>query len=69
MTDYREDAYVKCPYYCKERALDIRCKGMIGLHTTHDFATKADKEAYKRDFCLTLYTSCPLYLDFEQYGE
>ena len=51
MTDYREDAYVKCPYYCKERALDIRCKGMIGLHTTHDFASKADKEAYKRDFC------------------
>ena len=31
MTDYREDVYVKCPYYCKERALDIRCKGMIGL--------------------------------------
>ena len=31
MTDYREDVYVKCPYYCKERALDIRYKGMIGL--------------------------------------
>lgn len=63
---YKEDVYVMCPYYTKESATEIRCKGLIGLHCTHDFASCQDKEAYKEDFCSSLYTSCPLYLDLQQ---
>ena len=58
---YREDVYVRCPYYRKEAPIEIRCQGIIGTHTINIFANKLKKEEHKDDFCCGLYMSCPLY--------
>ena len=58
---YREDWRMKCPYYCKEGDIEIRCLGIIGTHVTHTFSTKADKNEHKYDFCNGTYMGCPVY--------
>lgn len=63
---YNEDSYVRCPFYCKESSLDIRCDGIIGNHTTSDFTSVADKQAYKDDFCCGLFQSCMIYQMLEE---
>lgn len=65
-TRFKEDEFVRCPYYCKESSTDIRCAGLLGMHTTHDFFNKKAKEEYKKDFCCSLYMSCMVYQMLEE---
>lgn len=51
-----------CPYYRKESPTEIRCKGIVGEHTTSTFHDKASKKEYMKDFCLTdCHEGCAIY--------
>lgn len=60
-TKYKEDAYVKCPYYRKESAIEIKCVGICGIHTMQCFESGKAKQLYKDDFCIGFYWNCPCY--------
>lgn len=60
-SNYRQDSYVVCPYYCKESPIQIKCSGLCGRHTIQEFDSKKEKEAFKEDFCLGYYWNCPCY--------
>ena len=57
---YREDNYVICPFYKKESSTEIKCTGIVGVHTTTDFNSKKAKEYHKEDFCCGNYNGCPI---------
>ena len=59
-TKYRQDSYVRCPYYCKESPIDIKCVGICGSHTINEFSSGREKIAWKEDFCIGNYQGCPL---------
>lgn len=67
-THYKEDAYVKCPYYKKESSIEVKCEGICGTHTINFFESGKAKQDYKEDFCMELYWNCPLYraLDLDE---
>lgn len=69
MKTYREDSYVKCPFYKKESFTEIKCTGIIGTHTTSDFKNKAKKEEHKFDFCCGNYHGCPICQEIEKNEE
>ena len=60
ITKYIRDAYVSCPYYRKETAIEIKCKGLCGTHSVNVFENGASKREFKEDFCCGLYWNCPL---------
>lgn len=60
-TQYKEDEYVRCPFYCKESPTDIKCMGLCGDHTISTFPSRRAKEDFKYDFCCSIYTACPLF--------
>lgn len=66
VTRFKQDPYVKCDYYCKETAIEIKCKGICGRHTVNVFESGQDKKDYKDDFCNGLYWNCPLHIAIEQ---
>lgn len=57
-TKYKEDEYVKCPYYCKETSIDIKCKGICGTHSVQNFSSGSEKQDFKEDFCIGFYWNC-----------
>lgn len=58
----KEDPYTMCPFYRKENAIEIRCKGIIGQQTTSTFLNKQQKLEYKANFCNCMcFKGCPLY--------
>jgi len=57
---YRQDAYVLCPYYCKEAPVEIKCLGICGSHTVNIFESRKAKVDFKEDFCCGNYKACPL---------
>lgn len=59
---YKQDDYVKCPYYCKESPVDVKCIGICGTHTIQCFESGKAKESYKEDFCIGYYWNCPCYI-------
>jgi hypothetical protein len=69
MTQYKEDVYVKCPYYTKESAIAIKCDGVCGDHTINTYANEHDKNEYKEDFCRGFYWNCPLYITLKEDGK
>lgn len=70
-TKFKADEYVRCPYYCKESSIDIRCAGIIGIHTTSDFPSRKAKEEYKAEYCCTygFYQGCPIYISLAEDGK
>jgi len=60
VTKYIRDGYVACPYYRKETAIEIKCKGICGSHTVNVFESGASKRDFKEDFCNGFYWNCPL---------
>lgn len=68
-TQYREDSYVKCPYYRKESPIEIKCVGICGDHTTNTFENKKAKQGYKEDFCRGYFWNCPLYIALDTDGK
>lgn len=61
-TRFKQDAYAKCPYYCKETPVEVKCVGICGDHTLHHFQSSAAKSEYKADFCQGFYWNCPCYI-------
>lgn len=59
---YHNDVYVPCKYYRKDNAIEIKCKGLCGTHTSNVFANGAAKKEFKMDFCKGNYMACPLYI-------
>ena len=66
---YKEDDYVKCPFYRSETPIEIKCDGIIGCHTVSVFRTKNRKEEYKYDFCCGNYRACPIEQENEKNEE
>lgn len=61
-TRFKEDSYVKCPYYCKDDSIHIKCKGICGSHSIQEFlGGKAEKESFEDDFCRDMYWNCSQY--------
>lgn len=63
---YKEDEYVLCPFYKNEGAIEIRCEGIVSLITSSIFASSAAKDEHKKEFCIGLYRSCPIYQELEK---
>ena len=61
-TRFKQDAYAKCPYYCKETPVEVMCVGICGDHTLHHFPSGAAKREFKADFCQGFYWNCPCYI-------
>lgn len=54
-----KDAGVSCPYYHSEDAQKIYCDGVQEGSWVHlAFGSKADKKAYKRDYCRGCFGRC-----------
>lgn len=68
-THYKEDSYVRCPYYRKEAPVEIKCNGLCGTHTIQCFESRQEKEQYKDDFCIGFFWNCPCYIGLEQDGK
>lgn len=68
-TKFKEDAYVLCPYYRKEAAIEIKCSGICGTHTMQIFESGKAKREFKEDFCMSLYQNCPCYISLEMDGK
>lgn len=62
---FNDDVYVRCPYYRKESATEIKCTGLCGTHTTQHYENKKAKEEWKYDFCMGLYMNCPMEIALE----
>jgi len=60
-TQYKEDEYVRCPFYTKESPIEIKCTGYYGMHSVEVFRDKKQKAEHKYDFCCGNYTACMLY--------
>lgn len=59
---FKEDSYVRCPYYRKENSLEIRCASCIGgRNDTTWFRTVHSKDEYKEDFCVGNFYGCIKY--------
>lgn len=58
---FREDEFVKCPFYRKEDAITIKCDGICGEHTLNSFRNGAAKDDWKDEFCIGYYWNCRLY--------
>lgn len=68
-TRFKQDSYVRCPYYCKETQIEVKCMGMCGEHTVHTFKSIAEKQDFKEDFCTGCYYNCPCYIALETDGK
>lgn len=68
-TTYKADAYVLCPYYCKEDPITVKCFGMCGTHTLHQFESSKAKKEYKENFCMGYYWNCSCYRSLETDGK
>lgn len=66
---YKEDEYVRCPYYRKESNTELKCVGICGDYTINYFQRVSDKQDYKDDFCVGYYWNCPLYRSLEEDGK
>lgn len=68
-TKYKQDAYVRCPYYRKETAIEVKCEGLCGMNTINVYESGKAKQEYKEDFCCGFYWNCPLYIGLETDGK
>ncbi len=65
ISKYTRDPSVVCPYYRKETAIEIKCKGLCGSHSINVYSSGDQKKDFKDDFCKGLYWNCPLYIALE----
>ena len=65
-SQFREDDYVRCPFYTKETPIEVRCVGYYGEHDTRSFRSKAEKEDHKEDFCCGNFYACVHYQELEE---
>ena len=50
---------VKCPFYIKENANQMRCEGVTkGSSTLNSFRYKSQKKKYKQYYCCKFYEEC-----------
>lgn len=71
---FEKNPYTVCPFFYRETATEIKCKdigdraggaGLIGEATVSCFATKADKDDHKADFCNGCCQGCEVYRAME----
>ena len=68
-----DDPFVKCPYWrgiCSDKT--VRCEGFVmGSEIRLVFNDRQGRRSYKRAFCNTSFTRCPIYRanEEEKYGD
>lgn len=70
-SQFRQNEYVRCPYFRRESATEIRCCGLCGSVTTQTFENSKGKQDWCRDFCMDpkTYEGCPMYQALAQEEE
>lgn len=70
---FGKNQWTPCPFFYRETSTEIKCRdtgeraggaGLVGESTVTCFATKADKDEHKANFCNSMCQGCEIYHAF-----
>lgn len=66
-----DNYYVKCPFYKKDKTMEIRCEGVCEeSRTVQQFRNKEKKREYYGKYCKEAYRKCRIYkMMMQKYDE